>query len=110
MTKKKVDKGELYEEGEVEEPEAQTEEKPKRVRGPAVVVSEEDILAALEASGGEAKSGQLRDNINKEHYQDVSSPKLGTAIRKQALNMANAGKIEALHVNGKRTWVFKTKE
>lgn len=108
-----VDEGELYEETP-EEP-VVTSKKPKskkakKAKTPAVKVSEEDLLEALEKAGGTAKSGQLRDNINKENYPSISSPALGTAIRKKALEMAKEEKIQAIHVNDKRNWTFKVKE
>lgn len=89
------------------EPEPEAEEKKTRVK---ITITDEVLLEALEKAGGTAKSGQLRDNIDKENYPNVSSPKLGTAIRNKALEMAEQDKIRAIHVDGKRTWTFKTKE
>lgn len=110
MTKKE-DPGELLdqnEDGTLQEPEAPVEEKPKRTRGPAIVVSEEAVLAALEKAGGEAKITPLYEAFDKTDYEGVEPAKLKTAIRKMALKLAKAEKLQALHVDEKRTFTFKS--
>ena len=98
---------------EKETPEEETaeetaEEKPKKTKKEKVTVTQKDILFALAEAGGEAKSGQLRSHLV-EKYPEVNSPALGTAIRKKAIEMASKGKIEAIHVDGKRNYTFKSK-
>lgn len=82
----------------------------KRAKAPALTISDEAFLSALGSVEGEAKITPLYKAFDKTVYTDVSAPRLKTAIRKKGLELAKAGKVEAVHVEGKRTYIFKAVE
>lgn len=111
MTKKKVKKldvGEL-----LEQPTEETPTEPvqtKRAKAPALTISDEAFLDALGTAGGEAKITPLHEAFDKTTYADVPAPRLKTAIRKKGLELAKVGKVQAVHVEGKRVYIFKVVE
>ena len=108
MPRKKVDAGELTApESVVEEP--VVEEPKKRGRKPKVVspITESEFLEALTALGGTAKLGGMYKKISETNVPTIVVPRFKTAIRVQGIKLAAAGKIEALHVDGKRSYTFK---
>lgn len=101
---KKPDAGELMEDTPVEE----TPVVEKRAKAAPIVITDEAFMQALEAVGGEAKITPLYEKFDKTNYVEITAPKLKTAIRKKGLDLAKAGKVQAVHPEGKRTFIFKT--
>jgi len=101
--KVKKDKGELLEETKVEEA-----AKPKRIRAPAIVITDEAFKAALDEAGGEAKITPLYEKFDKTDYADIPAPKLKTALRKKGLTLAKTGAVKAVHEEGKKSYIFQT--
>lgn len=105
MTKKKVKK---LDKGNLDTPVEETPVQTKRAKAPALVISDEAFLSVLEGVNGETKITPLYEAFNKAEYADVSASRLKTAIRKKGLELAKAGKVQAVHVEGKRTYIFKS--
>lgn len=73
-----------------------------------IIVPKQDVVVALYKAGGEANISQMYEAFNKENYVGVLASKLKTAIRETCLELAEEVLwFQAVHVNGKRTYVFK---
>ena len=95
----------IAEEEETEVEQEEVEQKKPRTK---VVITEEAFLEALEKAGGEAKITPLYEAFDKTAYPDVASAKLKTAIRVAGKKLAEEEKVQAVHVDEKRTFTFKT--
>jgi len=97
---KKPDAGELME--ETPEP-----VKVKKVKAPAVSVTEQAFLDTLEKLKGEAKLTPLYEAFDKTGYENTGKAQLRKAIYEKGLELAKAGKVEVVHPKPKLSWVFK---
>ena len=96
--------------GELNEP----TEKPKVKAAPvaskkcqaAIQVAEDKICAALKKVSP-AKITALYENYDKTGLEAFNASNVKTAIRAKALAMAKAGKLKAVHENGKRQFTFE---
>ena len=105
----KMNEQEETEEMTIEGPEVVAEE-PEEVETSRtkIVITEEAFLEALEKVGGEAKITPLYEAFNKTAYPNVAPAKLKTALRVAGKKLAEKSKVQAVHVNEKRTFTFKT--
>ena len=73
-----------------------------------IVITKKAFLKALELAGGEAKITPLYEAFDRTAYLDVAPATLKTALRAFGKELAEKGKVQAVHVDEKRTYTFKT--
>lgn len=76
-----------------------------------IIVLPQEVIVALYNAGGEAKITPLFKafkKLNKKKCADIPISKLKTAIREECLELAREVTwFQAIHIDGKRTYVFK---